>query len=136
MGYLGMGIIVGLLRGNANSAEVFRRNMGKEIEAIDLLDNRLLFTFRDGAKMQLVDTGQQCSEERYMHSDDPLEVFVGSRLLGAEVRPAPEMQCEGCVHEVQFLLVTTSGGSFMVETHNEHNGWYGGFRIVAEDVPC
>jgi hypothetical protein len=35
------------------------------------------------------------------------------------------------VHEVQFLVVTTSKGAITVATHVVHNGYYGGFSIDA-----
>lgn len=35
------------------------------------------------------------------------------------------------MHEVQFLHVKTSKGSFAVSNHNEHNGYYGGFNVEA-----
>ena len=37
----------------------------------------------------------------------------------------------GGVHEVQFLNIETSLGIITFETHNEHNGYYGGFYIKA-----
>ena len=35
-------------------------------------------------------------------------------------------------HEVQFLEIKTDRGVLTMANHNEHNGWYGGFWIVAE----
>ena len=36
-------------------------------------------------------------------------------------------------HEVQFLEIKTSKGIFTMSTHNEHNGYYGGFAIVVSE---
>jgi hypothetical protein len=36
------------------------------------------------------------------------------------------------VHEVQFLRVSTDAGTIVCETHNEHNGYYGGFNVCVE----
>jgi hypothetical protein len=36
------------------------------------------------------------------------------------------------VHETQFLIVDTTKGSFTIVNHNEHNGYYGGFGLVAQ----
>ena len=37
------------------------------------------------------------------------------------------------VHEVQFLKIRTSNGDITFETHNIHNGYYGGFYIELTD---
>ncbi len=83
----------------------------------------------------MFDGGQDCCEHRYMHSDDDIQSFVGGTLIDAEIREVPNREDGyGDVHEVQFLIVTTSKGAFTIETHNEHNGYYGGFWVVARMV--
>lgn len=57
--------------------------------------------------------------------------FVGAKLLGAEVKPAPNIPDEYCKHEVEFLDVKTDKGVFQMASHNEHNGYYSGFAIRA-----
>jgi hypothetical protein len=37
----------------------------------------------------------------------------------------------GEVHEQTFLKIRTNNGDATVVTHNEHNGYYGGFNISA-----
>jgi hypothetical protein len=32
-------------------------------------------------------------------------------------------------HDLAFLIVTTSLGSFTVANHSEHNGYYGAFEL-------
>ena len=82
--------------------------------------------------MRLADEGQSCCENRYMSTDDDLSDFIGGTLLDAEIKAAPDETDEwGQVHEVQFLEVRTSKGSFTMASHNEHNGYYGGFYLVA-----
>ena len=108
--------------------------VGKEIAALDLNEVRLLIQFTDGSAIMLCDEEQHCCERRYMHSDDDIQAFVGTKLMDAEVREAPEIEHEYNVHEVAFLLVTTSVGVFTIETHNKHNGYYGGFQIEATIV--
>ena len=103
----------------------------KEIVALDLSEDRLLLTFSNGKIIKLFDNSQRCCERRYMHSDDVLQYFVGSRLIGIEVCGAPNIKSKKNVHEVQFLIVTTSMGAFTVETHNVHNGYYDGFLVRA-----
>jgi hypothetical protein len=130
--HLGMIVMMGLLGGNEDSAADFRMAVGKKITALTLGDDDALhFTFSDGYRLKLYDDGQSCCESRYMRTDDDLSYFVGAELLSAEVRDAPSMPDEYGEHEVQFLVVTTSKGVFTMATHNEHNGYYGGFLIRA-----
>lgn len=141
----GMGVMLNALSGNRDTVETFTKARGKKIAALELVENArgfhrgtsdaLRFTFEDGTKMQLRDDGQSCCESRYMMTDDDLSTFIGAELLGAEVRDAPNEPDEYGEHEVEFLIVTTSLGAFTMANHNEHNGYYGGFWIVAEDVP-
>lgn len=132
MGKLGFGVMIGLLGGNVDSVEAFQGAIGKKIAGLSLgEDDALHFVFEDSSKIKLYDDGQSCCESRYMHTDDDLSHFVGANLLGAEVRDAPNEPDEYGEHEVQFLIVNTSIGSFTMASHNEHNGYYGGFLIKA-----
>ena len=135
MGQLGMGVMINMLGGNEDTVKAFQSRVGKTIESIQLADNTLKFLFDDGTKLNLRDDGQSCCESRYMTCDDDLTVYTGATLDGAEIADAPDTSstCEDGYgeHEVQFLKVKTSKGVFTVETHNEHNGYYGGFWIVA-----
>jgi hypothetical protein len=107
--------------------------VGKVIDSVVLgSDDALHFVFSNGSKMRLLDNGQNCCESRYMTTDDDLAFYSGSVLMSIEVRDAPDMD-DGCeVHEVQFLEVMTNRGCFTMTTHNEHNGYYGGFHICIE----
>lgn len=133
MSELGMGVLLGQLGGNADSVEAFVAGISKKITELTLdADTGLHFVFDDGYKMKLFDDGQSCCETRYMTTDDKLIDFIGSQLVGAEVKDAPDRETEyGEPHEVAFLTVTTSIGVFTCETHNEHNGYYGGFLVRA-----
>jgi hypothetical protein len=66
-----------------------------------------------------------------MRTDYNLSDYVGAKLLGAEVMDAPPISAQYEEHEVQFLHVKTSKGTFTMSSHNEHNGYYGGFSIRA-----
>ena len=110
---------------------------GKTIKAIALesLDpDELRVWFTDGTAIMVLDDGQSCCEERYMTTDDDLAAFVGATLTEMEIADGPEIEEEYEVHEVQFLVVTTSLGSFTMETHNKHNGYYGGFYLVVKPL--
>ena len=110
----------------------FSGMIGKTIAALRLGDDDALhFEFSDGSKMKLSDEGQMCCEHRYMRTDDNLGDYVGARLLGAQIKDAPKVQDEYDSHEVQFFEVQTNKGVFTMASHNEHNGYYGGFWIKA-----
>jgi hypothetical protein len=129
---LGLGVMIQMLFGSGVSSRVFQDAIGKTITALALgEDDALHFTFDDGSKLKLFDTGQSCCESRYMRTDDTLSDYIGGQLLSAEIREAPNVEDGGEVHEVQFLVVRTTKGDFTMSSHNEHNGYYGGFAIVA-----
>lgn len=132
MSNLGMGVMINMLAGE-NGAEHFEASIGKEIVGLKLSDDRLYFSFGDDTRISIEDDGQSCCENRYMTCDDDLEYFVGAKLIGASVRDGegwfPDRDKWIDCHDIQFLVVDTSKGSFTVATHNEHNGYYGGFFI-------
>ncbi len=130
----GIGVMIGYLAGNESSVNAFKSALNKEISALELKDDELYFTFSDGTKIKLFDDGQSCCENRYMTTDDDLPYYVGSVLMDAEVAEAPNRPDEYGDHEVQFLKVKTSKGVFTMESHNEHNGYYGGFSVRAAVV--
>ena len=128
------------LAGSSDSAAAFVASVGKEAVSLELTKDKwdeykeLVFTFTDGTQLMIFDEGQSCCESRYMTTDDDLAGFVGSTLLEAEVADAPNIIGGYGDHEVQFLHVKTSRGTFTVETHNEHNGYYGGFAVACRLV--
>ena len=129
---LGMGVMIRLLCGNEDSVNTFKSGLNKIIRELTLGDDDALhFVFDDGYKMRLSDEGQSCCEHRYMRTDDNLDDFLGATLVDAEVKDGPEIESEWEIHDTQFLVVTTSKGVFTMTTHNEHNGYYGGFSIRA-----
>lgn len=130
---LGMGVMIGMLGGNESSALALRASVGKEIAtlALDEEANALRFTFTDGASLTITDQGQSCCESRYMRTDDDLSYHIGATFVGAAVKDAPPIEAEYETHEVQFLDITTSRGTFQMANHNEHNGYYGGFWMQA-----
>ena len=111
--------------------------IGKEIAHCQLVDGggddtEVVFSFADGTAMALMDE-PQCCERRYMTTDDDLSMHNGFPLLSVELREAPDLVDDlGEKHEVSFLLITSGRGTTTVETHNEHNGYYGGFWLEAQ----
>jgi hypothetical protein len=135
MSQLGFGVMINMLSGNEASVKAWTGALGKTITALTLgEDDALHFTFEDGSKVKLYDDGQSCCENRYMRTDDTLADYIGGKLESAEIREAPNVQDEdGDAHEVQFLVVKTSKGQFTMSSHNDHNGYYGGFSVVASE---
>jgi hypothetical protein len=121
-----------MLDGTADSVAAFTRAVGKTITELWLGDDDALhFEFSDGSRIKLSDEGQSCCESRYMRTDDSLIDYVGAKLLGAEIKKAPNVADEYGEHEVQFLEVQTDRGEFTMTNHNEPNGAYGGFWVRA-----
>jgi hypothetical protein len=116
--------------------------IGKTIAGVRLdTDNGLFITFEDRSVLRLWDDGQDCCEARYMSSDDvPQQVahHVGAKLLGYDFREAPDIESGddgGDVHEVAFFAIKTERGEIVVQTHNEHNGYYGGLSVSSKWEP-
>ena len=129
---LGFGVMINALGGNRETVEAVQAAMGKTITALSLTDDQLRFEFEDGSRLRLQDSGQSCCEHRYMMTDDDLPYYIGAKFVGAEVRDGGSTESEyGDTHEIQFLVVTTDRGTFSMASHNEHNGYYGGFWITA-----
>ncbi|MCT9125379.1 DUF7448 domain-containing protein [Cupriavidus gilardii] len=123
--------MINMIGGNGDAVEVLKASIGKTIKMVTLeQDDALHFEFTDGSKIAMFDDGQSCCERRYMTTDDDLSSFAGSTFLGAEIKEAPSIEDEWGEHEVQFLEIQTSSGSFTMASHNEHNGYYGGFSIT------
>ena len=135
MSNLGMNVMLNMLGGNAKSVAAFTSAIGKTIVNVSLgQDDALHLKFDDGSGIRFYDDGQLCCESRYMTTDDDLSSFIGTKLLGAEIKSAPEVPDQYEDHEVEFLEIQTNAGVFTMASHNEHNGFYGGFsiRVVAE----
>ena len=100
-------------------------------------DGALHMRLDDGRTLTLTDVGRSCCESRYMTCDDDLATFAGATLRDIELREGSEAEDEDSeVHETMFVHVITDKGTIVVTTHNEHNGYYGGFwpRLALEDA--
>jgi hypothetical protein len=129
--YFGMGVMIGMLGGNEKTVKTMQTAVGKTISRAWLGDDDALhLKFYDGSGIRFVDDGQSCCESRYMRTDDDLTEFSGAVFQGAEIKEAAPIHDGYGEHEVQFLEVKTSKGCFTMASHNEHNGYYGGFWIV------
>lgn len=135
MGQLGVGAMLGFLGGNEETINAINTSLNKKIKKVwlDQEANKLRFEFEEGAALHLWDDGQSCCENRYMRTDDDLTEYSGATLQGFELKSAPSIEDEYGDHEVQFLDVKTDKGIFQMANHNEHNGYYGGFWIIARN---
>jgi hypothetical protein len=109
--------------------------VGKTIDNVRMTRDVLKMDVAGVGTLAIWDDGQDCCESRYMRTDDDLASFNGATLIDVETRDAPSItpaEDESECHEVQFLVVHTSKGDITLSTHNEHNGYYGGFNVRAE----
>jgi hypothetical protein len=120
-----------MLGGNQDSAKIAQESIGKKISALSIDDESLRFEFEDGSKMTLSDQGQSCCEHRYLTTSAKLDKYVGAKLKGAKFNDEYSGAADYDEHEIQPVEIDTSKGKFVVEHHNQHNGYYGGFWIVA-----
>ena len=134
MSQLGLGVIIQSLGGNTETVEAVKSALGKTIKNVRLENNELIFKFTDGTGLKMYDRGQGCYEARYMVTADELTEYSGAKILDFELKNAPKEKDGHGVHEIQFLDVKTDKGVFQMANHNEHNGYYGGFWIVARSV--
>lgn len=115
--------------------DIVEKSIGKEILRIVFSEDELKLFFSNNGGLKIWDGGQSCCEHRYMTTDDDLDYLVGSRLLEIEVTGEKLIkEEEGDYHEVQFLIIKTDRGAVTIETHNENNGYYGGFCLEAEAI--
>lgn len=150
MSELGIGVMLSRLGGNEETVKSVQSSIGKVIESIRLEpytgnepgyskdrtdQDKLIIRFTDGSQLNIWDDGQSCCESRYMQSDDKPEDFIGSTLIGVELKAAPNIVDDphnDGEHECQFLEIQTNKGQFVVVNHNSHNGYYGGFSMAAK----
>lgn len=130
-----------MLSDDSSSVKAYQEALNKTISQIKFENDSLKLYFTDGTGILIFDDGQSFGtvyggcEHRYMTTDDDLDSFTKAVFLGLELLDAPTIEDEDSdPHEVQFLKVSTSNGVFTIETHNEHNGYYGGFFVKVEQI--
>lgn len=130
MSQLGIGAMLHYLSGGSqNSADKY---YGKKIIKAEMVNDKLNIDFEDNTKISIWDDGQSCCESRYMTCDDVLSDIVGKTLIEIKVKESEPIAVEEGyeVHEIAFLEVATNDCSITLATHNEHNGYYGGFGLT------
>ena len=112
------------------------QHIGWILGSVALVNDKLHLKFDNGT-LVISDEGQSCCESRYMTCDDNLAEFSDSYFMGLRLKtyekvkqqPDEDGYISSDAHEVQWLEVMTSKGFITFATHNEHNGYYGGFDI-------
>jgi hypothetical protein len=105
--------------------------LGRPIEAVTQQDDVLSIRFVGGGALRIWDDGQSCCENRYMTTDDELDTFVGAKVVNLEEVAGPDQEGSyGDSHEQMFVKLQTTAGTITMVTHNEHNGYYGGFYVA------
>ena len=101
------------------------------LESLTLEDEEIILKV-NGRTYIVSDEGQSCCEHRYITTDDDLPSYTGAMLLALVQTEGRTTEVEpgwGDLHERSFLRLYTSNGVCVFETHNEHNGYYGGFCV-------
>lgn len=129
---LGMGAMIHHLGGG--SKESAEKYYGRTITNVKFENDTFTLTFDDGVSIDITDQGQSCCESRYMTCDDNINALIGQSLRGITVKDTEDSSGEyGDCHEICFLEVQGDKGSVTFATHNEHNGYYGGFGLNIEE---
>ena len=103
----------------------------------------LLLKFADGTAIRLYDDAQSCCEHRYISTDDDVADLVGQKLIEVECRDIekPEDEDEdgnadidNYCHDMMFVKIQGNKSPITLCTHNEHNGYYGGFILRCDEL--
>lgn len=135
MSNLGMGAMLHMLSGGSpkSAQDYYGRVIKTAVFNKGADDVRI--TFADGVTVRIWDNGRSCCENRYMTCDDSLSDLNGKTLAEINVKPGSETRDDYAEHEIAFLEIkTTDGTSVSFTTHNEHNGYYGGFGLSIDEV--
>jgi hypothetical protein len=105
--------------------------IGKIISSATVDEDGCYLGFTDGSRLSIADEGQSCCEQRYVTCDDSPEDLVGQPYAGYEVKESTnDHEDDYDVHDAVFVEVKAGLSSIVMETHNVHNGYYGGFDIT------
>lgn len=112
--------------------------IGKQITGLEVDEDACVISLASGERLRIWDDGQDCCERRYITCDDNVSGFDGARLVAIEARDVGPEQPPGddAAHDVVFVVIETDRGAVTLCTHNEHNGYYGGFHLRAQLSPA
>lgn len=107
--------------------------VGRKIKKAVFDGTGVRLTFDDDVTIYIWDSRQSCCEHRYMETTDNVSRIEGQTLVSIAERPADDVETDYGVHEVVFLEIQTDKDVISFSTHNEHNGYYGGFSLVIKE---
>lgn len=134
MSRLGIGTMLHILGGGSKHEP--KEYFGLEIADAEFSETSLTITFENGKKIRLWDDGQSCCESRYMTTDDDVKSLIGHTLVRIDAKHGPDEAGEyEDAHETIFIEIGTDQNFITIVTHNEHNGYYGGFGLKIDEIP-
>lgn len=111
----------------------YAATLDRPIDTVTQEYDSLFVRFVGGGTLRIWDNGQDCCESRYMTTDDDLSSFVGAKVVSLDAVDGPTEEGEyGEPHEQMFVKLETTAGTITMVTHNEHNGYYGGFEVAVK----
>ena len=131
MSNLGLGVMINMLGGG--SPHEPKEYIGKTIKEAKF-ETDIFITFTDGIKIRISDEGQSCCEHRYITTDDEVSSLNGGVLVSIDLQDGDGIEKDYDVHDTMFLKIQTDKTCATFVTHNEHNGYYGGFSIYINEV--
>lgn len=138
MSQLGIGAMIDYLGGRKGLTEEQLNSLnGRKIKKVTINpdlkeDGALVVNFDDGQVLTIWDGARSCCESRYMHTDDDLVSFEGAELREITIDSAEIKESKyGDITECDFLRLHTDRGVIVINTYNEHNGYYGGISFNA-----
>lgn len=129
---LGIGAVIHTLSGR--SPKKPNDYYGKKIKTAELIENEILISFEDGLKIKIWDDGQSCCESRYITTDDDVKDLIGQILISINAKDGPDIERDYGYHEQVFVEIQGNNSSITFCTHNENNGYYGGFVLSCDEV--
>lgn len=129
---LGIGAILHHLSGGSQKDP--KDYYGRIINSVSLVDNEIKIGFTDGVTIKIYDDGQSCCEDRYIDTEDDIKDLVNNTLVSISTKEGPNKSNDYGVHETVFLEIQTDKLSVTFCTHNEHNGYYGGFGLSVDEI--
>jgi hypothetical protein len=112
--------------------QIINSLINQEIRSIELIQDHnsiIRIKFRGSVVLKIEDVGQSCCEHRYITTDDKLDVQEEEKLVNILLKEHISGDSDYGAHEIQFLEIQTDKDTYVFCTHNEHNGYYGGFNI-------
>lgn len=114
------------------------KHNGAIIDSVSVSEDQLTINLRGGPTLKIFDDARYCCEHRYMNCDDNLSDFNGAKLLRVEVADGngngAGSEYDDELVDILFLKIHTSEGIITVANYNEHNGYYGGFELLCDEV--